>query len=376
MKKVAFLVTTLVLTGLVSLPFIADAAQFRSEETFNVIDEFNEDLYIGAGQTAVEADINGDLFIGAGNADLQKEVNIDGDVFIGAGRVVINSNITGDLRMSSGQVTLKGDVGEDVIIGSGTAVLEGNIGGDVYVGGGDVTIKGEVQGSVKVAADSIKLQDLKINGDLTTYSENEILRTGTVEVLGMENLNITDMRKGVKGMIGMQAGIWNWILWTAALIVTMLVITALAPLKSRDVINFVRKKFWQSLGIGLLWLIVAPIVGFMLLFTFVGTPIGVILLAVYSISLYLGGGFLGVCIGSWLIRLMKKDMDIDKPSFIIWSIILGVIIVKLFALIPYIGGIAVFVGMVFMLGAMFVTFKVTSIKKRNYPSADSGSANG
>ncbi len=364
MKKLS-IIASIVSLAVLFVPSVVGAAHFEGSEAVQTSSEISEDTYLGGGTVKVTKSIDGDLFIGAGTVNLDKDVVLKGDVFVGGGNVNINSNIEGDLRIAGGQVFVDSNVSEDVFIAGGSVQFNGVVEGNVYASGGDVIVSGEIKGDLVLGVENAVLKNLAVNGNVSGTSYTEIKKEGDVSILGEQKVTLVN-KEEMKNKFGYANAFGGFVLAVSSLIVTMLVLTALMPLKSRDVVTNLMKKPWRSLGFGFAWLILVPFACLLLLFSMVGTPLSLIVGAMYLISLYVSMGFFGIFLGTLIVKLFKKNIDQRKPGFLIASIVVGMIVLGLIGMIPYAGAIFYFVGLVFTLGAMFEVFKMTSLKKRSY----------
>lgn len=364
MKKLS-IIALVVSLAVLCVPSIVGAAHFEGSEMVQTSVEIFDDTYLGGVTVGVSKNIEGDLFIGAGTVNLDKDVLIKGDVFVGGGNVNINSNIAGDLRVGGGQVFINSNVSEDVFVAGGSVQFNGIVEGNVYASGGDVVLSGEIKGDLILGVEDVILKNLSVDGNISGMSYSEVKEEGDVSIVGEQKVELVNKR-ALKNKLGYGNAIGGFVLAVSALIVTMLVVTALMPLKSRDVITNLMKKPWRSLGFGFAWLILVPFACLILLFSMVGTSLSLIVGAMYLISLYVGMGFFGIFLGSIIVKLFKKNINQRKPGFLIASIVVGMIVLGLIGMIPYAGAIFYFIGLVFTLGAMFEVFKMTSLKKRSY----------
>ena len=102
-------------------------------------------------------------------------------------------------------------------------------------------------------------------------------------------------------------------------------------------------------GIGVLFLV--PIVALLAVFTLILTPISLITLAVYFVSIYLAGLISSYVIGD---VISKKLLKMDNMFF---SLALGIVLVKFLKLIPILGDFVVLITLLYGLGLIFFYIK-------------------
>jgi cytoskeletal protein CcmA (bactofilin family) len=363
---------------LLLLPATALAADFRADEgRQDVSGTVDDDVYIAGDEIVISGEVTGDVF-GAGRrirltgstgqsffAGAQ-DVTIDGTVGhsarVGAQNLVVSGTVTQDL-LGAGQtstVETEGSVGRDIWAGGQNLTVAGNVGRDIRGGVQDLTISGTVGGNVEVDADSVTLEDgARVAGDLIYTSNSEADIDPGAEVAGevirrepksapQEESNpvvdtILDFLSGVAGAIALGL-VLLWLLPDLLPTLARTMRTSLAP----------------SLGIGLAGLFVVPVVALIALVisivlgTFGSLP--VLLLAVYAFLLVLAKAAVGYLIGSMILK--QVDDGVTPRPFVdsLKALAIGVTVLTLIMLVPFIGGLVGFVIGVLTLGAGIVAF--------------------
>lgn len=136
-----------------------------------------------------------------------------------------------------------------------------------------------------------------------------------------------------------------WLAYTGSTLVLGLVLLLLAPRLDAASVRALRGRPGTTIGFGLLLLVLLPIVAVLLFVTIVGIPLGLFLLLalalVYSIGYVVGTLALG--------RLGIKETTSRYLAFLtVWGVL------RLIALIPFVGGLAWLVVTVLGLGAIWV----------------------
>jgi hypothetical protein len=150
--------------------------------------------------------------------------------------------------------------------------------------------------------------------------------------------------------------------WTLVLgLVLLMLARGLDPASIRAL----RDRLGATIGFGLLWFVLLPIVAVLLFVTIVGIPLGLFLLfalgLVYSIGYVVGGLALG--------RLVVKEPTSRYLAFLAgWGAL------RVIALVPFLGGIAWLVGTVLGLGTLWVAARAPSgdrtVRVPESPSAE------
>jgi len=246
-----------------------------------------------------------------------------------------------DRIVLSGPVLIDRDeTAQDVVVLDGDVVVRGTVRGDIIVVDGDVTIRGNVRGDVVTISGTAMLgRRARIGGDLVYFDDKPVVSDGA-KVSGETNKFDGGEIAGVGGAFALGF----WLAVTLSLLVLGLLLLLLAP-RAADAIARTRKARWgASIGVGLLAIIVLPILAVVACISILGLPFGIgLLLALfplYAIA-YATAAF---AIG----RLILKNSRI--PAFIV-----GLLILRLLALIPIVGGLFGLLAVIFGLGLLFVT---------------------
>ena len=224
----------------------------------------------------------------------------------------------------NGNATIDGSVAETLVVFNGRTEITGTVGEDVIVFNGDVVLR---SGS-RVGGDVISRADPQIEDGATVG--------GSVDDLA-RRWDFYDVT-----FVGRFA--W-WIAYTVSTLVLGLVLLLLAPRLDPASVRALRTQLAGTIGFGLLWFVLLPIVAVLLLVTIVGIPLGLFLLLalalVYSVAYVVGVLAIG--------RLVVKETSSRFVAFLAgWAAF------RALALVPFVGGIAFAVAAVLGLGTLWV----------------------
>jgi hypothetical protein len=228
----------------------------------------------------------------------------------------------------------------DVVVVDGDAVIRGSVEGDVVVVDGDVTIRGKVGGDVVAVAGLATLgRRARIAGDLVYFDEKPVIARGA-RVAG-------DVQKVDGSEIGEALGalaIGIWVAFSVSLLLFGLILMLLAPRAAEAIARTARSRWGMAIGVGFAVFILLPIVAVLIALTIIGTPLGVLLLVslipLFAMA-YVSTAF---AVG----RLILKKSGI--PAFL-----LGMLILCLLTLVPFLGGVVATLAIIFGLGLLFTT---------------------
>ena len=242
------------------------------------------------------------------------------------------------------QVVLNGDVivrAEDsvsgVVLFNGSALIEGEVDGDVVVFNGDTEITGLVNGSVMVFSGVVTVgPGAEITGDLSTRQTPIVDPTATIGG-STEQINNVDVKFTYASRVIV------WIATSLSLLLLGIILLAFAP-RAMDLLpGELRERTGSSIawGAGLFFLL--PIIAVVALITLVGIPFGLGLLfalfAIYSVGYVATTHVIG--------RLIVRE---PKSRFL--AFLVGWVLLRLIALVPFLAGLAWFLASAIGLGIL------------------------
>jgi cytoskeletal protein CcmA (bactofilin family) len=241
----------------------------------------------------------------------------------------------------SGPVTIDRDeTSKDVVVVDGDVLVRGTVDGDVVAVDGDVTVRGRVTGNVVTVAGTATLgRRARVGGDLT-YIQHKPHVTRGAKVAGETKKYDTDKLTGPLGV----AAIAFWIAVGVSLLVLGLLLLLLAPRAADAVGRTLRSKWGLAIVVGPPLFVALPIIAGIAIVTVVGIPFGIGLLLALLPLYAIGYATAAFALGS---RIVKKSRI---PAFIV-----GLLILRLLALIPFAGGLIGLLATIFGLGLLFVT---------------------
>jgi cytoskeletal protein CcmA (bactofilin family) len=240
-----------------------------------------------------------------------------------------------------GPVTVaRGETTKDVVVVDGDVLIRGTVRGDLVVVDGDVTIRGRVTGDVATVAGTPTLgRRARIGGDLTYFDHKPVVASGA-KVSGKTKKFNADKLTGPLGI----AAIGFWLAIGVSLLVLGLLLLLLAPRAGDAVARTGKSRPAVAVGVGILMFIVPPILAVLALVSILGAPFGAGLLLLLFPLCAIAYVTTALVVG----RLIIKGSRI--PAFVV-----GLLILRLLALIPFAGGLISFLAVIFGLGVLFVT---------------------
>jgi len=362
LRLVALVVLVLALN-----PSLAAAADIRQGQdiTIGSTDTIEDDLYAFGQNIAINGTIHGDLIAAGNNISIDGTVTgnviaagstvairgqVGGSVRAVASSVVLDGKIANDLVAAGNELTILGNgrVGRDVIVAGANTTLSGPIGRDLQVGGSNVKIDSAVSGNVTATIDRLQITDRgSVGGSLKYTSKNEAQIANASSVKGSIERQTPDGGRAPL-FTGTAAIVVEWLKGLIGLLILGILVVFFFPGFSRRAGEALVHSPWLTLAIGALVLIGLPILS--IVFFAVGALIGgwwigFVVLALFTVALALSIPVAAVGVGGALLRVARRPVPV-------WlALLIGLVVLLLVALIPILGGLVIFLALLFGMGA-------------------------
>ncbi len=351
LNKVLFPVSVLsVILALIAL-YPCRATQFKSVDNFFFPDTavIDDDLFIAGGNIKLDGIIEGDLVAASGSLvqsglvlgslnaasqDIDVLGEVRGSVRAFAQNINVNGQLSRNLLAFGYSVDIKPEarIQRDVTAYCGKLTLHGTVGGDIKGGIGELVISGQVEGNVRVKADKVTLMPTaRILGDLRYTAEKEAQIEPGAQIEGETVWTRKEIGKRKPSSIFTGKPLIPEILFLLALMVTGIVLILLCRKNAYQAKQAVQDSFLKSLGLGFVFIICIPIAILVMMVTIIGIPIAIISLFAYLVLAYVAKIPVAAFLGE---KILKALGDKKEPS-LIWSMILGLVVLTLFLNIPY-----------------------------------------
>lgn len=340
-----------------------DEDYFASGDRVEILGNVNSDVFVAGGQIIIEGNVNGDVFAAGGTIEISG--NVSQNIYVAGGQINIDGKIDGDLTTAGGNISLSNTAGVrgDVNAMGGNISILSPVGSDIRVGGGSVNLASTVGGDVLAGVGTIRLSNGAIIQKGLTYSSDEqVSISQDASVAGKINYIKPVRRVDVEKASGFFEGV-NVVFTIISLISTIIfgvLFIWLLPNFSQRTAEIVKSKFWLSLLIGFITLIITPILAVILLVTFIGIPIGLFLLFAYAVIIYISKIFVALTVGEYINKTVKWKLT---P---IWTFVVGISLYYIVGIIPVIGGLMKFMVLLVGIGAIVIQEKyyITTLRDK------------
>jgi len=324
---------------------------FLAGENIDLNAHMKDDVYLAGANVVINGLVEGDVIAAGANITINSEIK--GNVRVAGGSVTIRGNVGGNITVLCGNLTVDRNVeiGRNLLVGAGSAVIEGKINKNLYASASNIVINGHILGSAYLTVDSegnvVLNPQTVINGNLEyTAAKAAEVKSGAQIQKEEKFHQLADFRPQRKaGWSAFFTMMW-FISLLGAIVVGLVLIAVFKPWLIK-ISKMAESKIGLSILKGLIFLIVTPIALMILMVTIIGLPLAFIGLAIYLVLLYISKIILAVYVGERLIKLVRKQIK-DVP--LVWSMIIGVVILYILCLIPILGFLIRLVVVLWALG--------------------------
>jgi cytoskeletal protein CcmA (bactofilin family) len=360
-----------------ALPGVAWAADFRAGDNQDVTGAIDDDVYVAGDGIVVSGDVTGDVFAAGRNVRLSGSAGQS--FFAGAQRITISGRVGNSARVAGQDLVVSGEVGKDLLgagqsvtieeggtvgrdvwFGGQTLEVAGNVARDVRGGPADLTISGTVGGNVEVEGNNVTLtESARIAGDLIYTSKNEANIADGAVVSG-EVIRRQPKAAPAEESNPVVDAVFSFLRGVAGSFLLGLVLLWLLPDLLPVLARTMRSDTLASAGIGLAALFLIPIVALIILIpalllgTFGAVPF--LMIAVYGFLLMLAKAAVGYLIGLMVLQKTGNPTTAGTLGDSLKALIVGVVLLTLVGLIPFIGGLVGFLTAILALGAGLLAF--------------------
>lgn len=327
------------------------------------------DLFVFADATRVDGDVQGDLIAFSDKVTVSGHVT--GDVIAFAGELRVDGKVDGNIRVGSHHIWLSGLVGKNIsawcgsividpkavvggsmTFGAGDAELEGRIGRDLMAFAGNAELNGPVGGDVKARVGEMVIGPHASLAGKTVVTGHKQPRVDASAKLATPLEFHLEERHARRYTLRF---FWHRILLWGVGFVYGLIMLLLMPGFFIDTTDACRK-YAAAAGFGLLFLFATPIAAIIACVTIVGLAVGITTLLLYVMAVYSSTVF----VAAWVGDLLLGPKAGVRPA--IGRLALGLFILHILRVLPYVGGWILLVAVILGMGAL-----VMAIYKRLRP---------
>jgi len=365
----------ILLMTLTAVTVFAFDARYGDTITIASGEVIDSDLYVAGKTIIIDGTINGDLIAGGRTITVNGPVN--GSIMAAGGTVNINGEVIHAVRVIGEILNISGTIGRDLLVAGNKVSIASTaeIGNDLLLGAGTARIDGLIKGDINSGVEHLTIASTaSIQGKLTYISENEANIQSGSQIKGPITHKLPDIKDrlavGAHRLTDVRErltfiGFWGRVIGFLMTLLLGIVIVLLAPRRMKAITESIRTRPWASLGWGAIILIFTPIAALIACITIIGLPLGLITLVLYGIALYLTQLFAGLFIGQLITGSSRKAVS---KGALVGALVLGLAILNLLTLIPYLDFVIGLATVLFGLGAILVSERKLRAKAQNITS--------
>lgn len=346
-------------------PIAGTLADERGEQRY--LRQQGSDTFVAGDSARVSQPVTGDLVAAGG--ELRIDAPVAGDLVVVGGSVRIDSAVSQDLYAAGGELALEGTLARNARVAGGSVSvgprariagnasfaggdikLLGQIGGYLQAAGGRVLIDGRVDGDVEAASGALELgPNARIGGRLRYRGGAALVQHPQAQVQGgIERLELPMRDVAERSLAPAAFGVW-----TLGLMLMAAVLVFALPGFFARVTQVARRRFGWSLLAGFLALAAVPLAVLILLASVIGIPLALLALLAFLALLLAGYVAAGIALGDaalarwWAARAAHRGWRALAAA-------LGVLVLGLVALIPWLGALIAFAALIAGMGALLM----------------------
>ena len=334
----------------------------QSDEKPDTMQIHKDHFYAGETYQIPETEIEHNLF--AIGSTLKNKANVGKDVFILGNNYTQSGEVQGNSFLCGNKIWIEKDVFGDVFILSNYVEIspDSTIHGNLFVFSSTLTMNGSVEGVVQFTGDTMRFTGLSTGADVNantiiiednakihTLRHNSNASISLSDSAVIENIDSKPMpvkpeetQAPPKKEFPFQAKIFSLL---ASLFIAFAVYYVFHK-TSKNSVEGLKKNFWTSLGIGILFLVALPVCLLVLLIVGFGWKVAIALLFGSIACWMFAHAIAGIALGYYVFLWTTKKERYD------WlSVLTGVVLLYFVRWIPIVGALISILLTIIMLGA-------------------------
>ncbi len=329
-----------------------DITYFSTESELKSEEQSDHSLFLAGNRVESSDEVNGIGFL-AGNL-----VEVDGIYSYGlfAGNSIkVSGEIKNDLFIAGNAIVIDEDaiVSRDLFAVGNTVNISANLYGNVFAGGNRLVLDNvTIDGDLNVDFDQIVIKGKSSIAGNFKYNEN-------ATITGLDELSFgsieTFVSRSEKTVSFFTRFINKLISLLGQLVLVAVFILIFGKHIDKALEEFKEKDIFKNALIGLGILFLVPTIAIFVAITIIGMPVAITFLLFWGVALILSVPIAGIVLGDRLARNVFKKAKMNLYV----KALLGVTVVELLSLIPFVGALVSIMSVLFGLG-----FILTSSTKK------------
>jgi hypothetical protein len=284
---------------------------FVTGRQVRVTAQITDDIFAAGRELSVEGASADHLFLAGREMDLAP-ASVH-DVIAAGGHIRLRSGaVRDDVVAAGGEINLEREArieGSTVLTG-GRLRIEAPVGRELVARGGRMELNGPVAGDVRILADEIVIgPQARIGGDLYARGERIDISPAAV-VQGRTVREVVRRHDHAAARFGLVA-----LLLALGVLIMNGVVAAAAPRLTEDVDQRLRSRFWPTMGVGGLIVLLTPLVILVLLATMLGAPLALLLALAYLLAIPLAFAGVSYSLGQFIRGRIDRARSATPPGW-------------------------------------------------------------
>ena len=368
MKRVKLIILSfgVLILGVVAFAGVTSAQSVKTGDVVTVASGEKVDslLFASGSNIDIAGTVNGDVFCAGQTITISGTVR--GDVFCAGQTINVSGKVEGSVRLAGQAVTLGGTIGgsatvasqtlsleknsfvqRDLVGGAQTASLNGTISRDVAIGATNVTINGQVGRNVQGEVEALTVGSTgQVGGDVSYTSNTGAIVNPGGTIAGTVTRTPLKQQPKSSSFALFELTFFSFIYTFVTLLILALALVLFVPSTLHEAASATLRSPGRIVLTGLVGVIVIPILIFGLLISFIGLPLGILVLLLWLVILIISGPFAGYTLGRVILKTEKN------PFFIM---LLGSSLLLVSYFIPIIGFLTALAAYLFGTGMILNT---------------------
>ena len=359
---------------LLPMSVLAAPASFSAARSLVAASSSPGNAYAAGASVVLTAPVAGDLSAFGGS--IIAAAPVAGDELLVAGSIRSRAPVTGDLRIMGGSVVIEESIAGDLVVLGFSVNDSGRASGSVFIAAAETTLTKGASGPVTIYGNTISLAG-DFGGNVNIVSSGHLTLAASTTIRGTLSYEAPELATipasatiigGIKyrnasylpdaGTSRLLAVVSIGFFLFARILGALILAGLLAGLFPKLAEEIVERAYTQrprsillTMLLGFAILVATPVLFIVLMLTFVGIGLALLLLILYSLLAFLALLYAGILLGSAFARRFRGREEV------LWHDgVFGMLALSLIALLPVIGPLILYILTIFSAGALLLIF--------------------
>lgn len=335
-----------------------------------IISENATNIYAAGAKVTIEGKAKQDIWTAGALLDI--DIETAGDLHAAGSRISVKGKVAGKARLAGADLKIDAEIGD--ILNAAAASIEisenaklpantslagaliefhGAANDNLSLYADEVVFSGQALGAVTIEGRNVQLDDTaRIEGNLIIRSSEEAVISPNATVVGEFTQTGLEDSEFFKEHDAESDGRGFFLILSTSIFLLGLILVVFARSFVEQGITTLRAKPGRSIVLGLAVFFGIPLFVIASMFTILGIPIGVATLLLLPFLFILSFTTTTLGVSDWLLNRNNKPKKTGQRLILLAA---GVALLVIIGFIPFLGGLLIFLALLFGLGAIAVT---------------------